>query len=111
MCPQRPGKLRHVFSRTMTNLSSLRSRTVPNTGEIIPAGWHRREPGSLMSGPDLDELLDRVAERDHDAFTSLYDSTANLVFSLSRRVVVDPDLAAEVSQEVFLEMRSAKRCS
>lgn len=76
---------------------------VPNTGRIVPLGWRRHELGGPMSGVDLDGLLDRVADRDRDAFNLLYDATADLVYGIARRVVVDPDLAAEVTQEVFLE--------
>lgn len=57
-----------------------------------------------MSGVDLDDLLGRVADGDRDAFNTFYDATADLVYGISRRVVVDLHLAAEITQEVFLEV-------
>ena len=57
-----------------------------------------------MTGVDLDALLAGVADGDRDAFSQFYDHMADLVFGIARRVVVDPDLAAEITQEVFLEV-------
>lgn len=57
-----------------------------------------------MTGADLDVLLTKVADGDRNAFSKFYDQTADLVYGIARRVVVDPDLAAEVTQEVFLEV-------
>lgn len=57
-----------------------------------------------MNGSDLDVLLVKVADGDRSAFSEFYDHTADLVYGIARRVVVDPDLAADVTQEVFLEV-------
>jgi RNA polymerase sigma-70 factor, ECF subfamily len=57
----------------------------------------------MLNGVDLDELLVRVADGDRDAFDKFYDASADLVFGIARRVLVDRDLAAEVTQEIFLE--------
>lgn len=64
----------------------------------------RRERRPAVSGADLDRLLVDVAHGDRDAFSQFYDLTADLVFGIARRVVVDHDLAAEITQEVFLEV-------
>ncbi|MFJ7280318.1 sigma-70 family RNA polymerase sigma factor [Kitasatospora sp. NPDC098663] len=57
-------------------------------------------------GPDLKELLARVAFGDQAAFGQLYDSVAGPVFGLVRRVLRDPAQSEEVLLEVW---RSAAR--
>ncbi|MEX2655166.1 MAG: sigma-70 family RNA polymerase sigma factor [Acidimicrobiia bacterium] len=75
-----------------------------------PTGSHRYERSGPMSGAELDALLVQVANGDRHAFNQLYDATADLVYGIARRVVVDRDLAAEIAQEVFLEVwRKATR--
>lgn len=49
-------------------------------------------------------LMDRVRTGDEAAFAEVYDATAPLVHGTSRRVLRDPDLAAEVTQEVMIEV-------
>lgn len=59
---------------------------------------------------DIDGLLARVGTGDRSAFEAVYDETADLVYGIARRIVVDPELAREVAQEVFLEVwRKADR--
>lgn len=59
---------------------------------------------------NLDALLEQVSGGDQHAFEQVYDATADLVYGIARRVVVDRDLASEITQEVFLEVwRSATR--
>ena len=48
-----------------------------------------------------DDLLLRVATGDREAFAELYRLAAPRVLGLARRTVVDPDLAEDVTQEVF----------
>ena len=76
----------------------------------------RRETVAFMSdhdarpAPDVDELMERVARGDQEAFASLYDALSPLVYGLVLRVVRDPAHSEEVTQEVFLEVwRQAKR--
>ncbi len=79
----------------------------PTIADTAP---HRVERGGMVSGVDLDGLLIRVADGDRDAFDKFYDASADLVFGIARRVVIDRDLAAEVTQEIFLEVwRKAQR--
>lgn len=54
--------------------------------------------GQLLSG-----LLARVAAGDREAFAALYDETAATVHGVAQRVLRDPDLAADVTQEVMIE--------
>ncbi|WP_235939969.1 ECF RNA polymerase sigma factor SigK [Occultella kanbiaonis] len=74
-----------------------------------------RLPGTIPddttgSRDDLSELMQRAALGDQDAFAAIYDATAPVVHGVARRVLRDPDLAAEVTQEVMLEAwRTAPR--
>lgn len=54
--------------------------------------------------PAIDDLLVAVGRGDRRAFAQLYDELAPTVVGLARSVVRDPDLAAEVAQDVFLEV-------
>lgn len=61
-------------------------------------------------GPHLAALLRRTAQGDHRAFEQVYDLLAPAVFGSVRRVVRDPCLSEEVTQEVFIEIwRTASR--
>ncbi len=60
--------------------------------------------------PDADELLRRTARGDEAAFASLYDATAARVHGLALRVVRDPGMAEEITQEVMVDVwRTAAR--
>ena len=54
--------------------------------------------------PAGSELIRRMAAGDRAAFTAFYDAYAPLAFGLLRRMLRDPDEAAEVLQEVFWEL-------
>jgi len=65
-------------------------------------------PEDPSGGPD--ELLRRVARGDQAAFTTLYDQVAPRVYGLALRVVRDPAMAEEVTQEALVEVwRTAAR--
>jgi RNA polymerase sigma-70 factor (ECF subfamily) len=55
-------------------------------------------------GPDLAQVVARVAAGDKDAFATLYDALASPVFGLVLRVLRDPAQSEEVSQEVMVEV-------
>src|ERR1700687_1498877 len=57
-------------------------------------------PGSEASRA----LIAAIAAGDRDAFSRFYDLTAPMAFGLIRRVLRDPEAAAEVLQEVFWQV-------
>lgn len=67
----------------------------PGRGALRPV------PGSADRPADL---LGRCARGDDAAFAEFYDLTSARVYGLVLRVVRAPDLAAEVTQEVYLEV-------
>ncbi|MET8682713.1 sigma-70 family RNA polymerase sigma factor [Streptomyces sp. NPDC004732] len=61
-------------------------------------------------GPDLQELLARVARGDQQAFTGVYDAVAGPVLGIVRGVLRDHAQSEEVTQEVLVEVwRTAPR--
>lgn len=69
-----------------------------------PAGPRR------LATADANALLSAAAGGDQDAFAALYDLLSPAVHGTARAVLRDPDLAAEVLQEVMLEVwRTAPR--
>ncbi|MEU8675787.1 sigma-70 family RNA polymerase sigma factor [Streptomyces sp. NPDC048560] len=66
--------------------------------------------GAPSAGPDLQELLVRVARGDQQAFASVYDAVCGPVLGLVRSVLRDPAQSEEVAQEVLVEVwRTAPR--
>lgn len=86
----------------------------PERGEGMPP--LRRVPDRPGGGAESDatehgdqsarlaQLLTRSARGHEDAFAELYDLTIARVFGVVLRVLRAPDLAAEVTQEVYLEI-------
>ncbi|MEV0440821.1 sigma-70 family RNA polymerase sigma factor [Streptomyces spectabilis] len=61
-------------------------------------------------GPDLQELMARVARGDQQAFSSLYDAVTAPVLGVVRGVLRDHAQSEEVTQEVLVEVwRTAPR--
>lgn len=66
--------------------------------------------GTPSGATDAETLLSAVATGDEAAFAALYDAVAGGVHGVARAVLRDPDHAAEVTQEVMLEVwRTAPR--
>lgn len=70
--------------------------------ELTPPGPTAR-PNPRTSPDVLPDLLRRTATGDEDAFAGLYDLTSARVYGLVLRVIRAPELAAEVTQEVYVE--------
>lgn len=49
-------------------------------------------------------LLDLVAAGDQQAFAEFYRLTSRRVFGMARRVLIDPDLSEDATQEVFIQV-------
>jgi RNA polymerase sigma-70 factor (ECF subfamily) len=59
---------------------------------------------ALPGSETFPALIARIAAGDRDAFSRFYDLAAPLAFGLIRRVLRDPEAAAEVLQEVFWQV-------
>jgi RNA polymerase sigma-70 factor (ECF subfamily) len=59
---------------------------------------------SAGAGSETSTLITRIAAGDRDAFSRFYDLLAPIAFGLIRRVLRDPEAAAEVLQEVFWQV-------
>lgn len=62
-----------------------------------------------MTNADESELIARVARGDERAFLQLYDCHASRVHGLTLRILGDPMLAEEATQDTFLKLWSRAR--
>lgn len=70
-----------------------------------PSGDPSPGPGGAPSpAVDLAQLLRRSARGDEEAFAELYDATSRRIYGLVLRVVRDPAMSEEVTQEVYLDV-------
>ncbi|MGW0647361.1 sigma-70 family RNA polymerase sigma factor [Streptomyces umbrinus] len=60
--------------------------------------------GNPSTGPDLQELVSRVALGDEDAFAGVYDAVVSPVMGVVRAVLRDQAQSEEVAQEVLVEV-------
>jgi RNA polymerase sigma-70 factor (ECF subfamily) len=60
--------------------------------------------GAAASSSELADLLRRSARGDEDAFATLYDATSRRIYGLVLRIVRDPAMSEEVTQEVYLDV-------
>ncbi|MGA9278989.1 sigma-70 family RNA polymerase sigma factor [Ilumatobacter sp.] len=58
----------------------------------------------MASKTELSTLAERVVDGDRRAFAQIYDEIAPLVFGVVKRVLRDPAMSEEVTQEVFVEI-------
>lgn len=66
-------------------------------------------PAAVSDSPaDLSQrlsgLLARIAGGDQAAFAEFYQLTSRRVFGMARRVLIDPELSEDTTQEVFLQV-------
>ncbi len=67
------------------------------------AATDRSDTGT-STAPTLTDLLQRVARQDRSAFELFYEQTKRRVYGLVRRVLVDPELSEDATQEVYLQV-------
>jgi RNA polymerase sigma-70 factor (ECF subfamily) len=58
----------------------------------------------MVTSPDLDALLRRVAHHDSEAFAALYDATRSRVYGMVSRVLRDRGYSEETTQDVYLQV-------
>ncbi|WP_051794849.1 ECF RNA polymerase sigma factor SigK [Streptomyces sp. NRRL S-87] len=77
----------------------------------MSAGRQRSSSGDRRTaGSELDELLERTADGDREAFTRLYEVVSRPVMGMACTVVRDVAQAEEVAQDVLVEVwRTAGR--
>ena len=63
----------------------------------------------LVTDPDDNELVAKVAKGDERAFLALYDRHSSHIYALALRILRDPILAEEVTQDTFLKLWSRAR--
>jgi RNA polymerase sigma-70 factor (ECF subfamily) len=81
--------------------------SLPPNSEGQPSGSARQREGSSAREAEAAHLVKLMAlcSRGHeDAFTELYDLTSKRIYGVILRVLRSPDLAAEVTQEVYVEV-------
>ena len=62
-------------------------------------------PGTAVDlNQQLAQLLERVAQGDQASFAEFYRLTSRRVFGMARRVLIDPELSEDTTQEVFLQV-------
>jgi len=71
---------------------------------VTPEPERTLERPQRPAPPDLDKLLYSAAAGDQGAFAALYDAIAPRAYGLIRRIVRDPALAEEVTQDVMVEV-------
>ncbi len=77
---------------------------------VEPSRPRAVEAGPTDAAAELVDLLRRSARGHEDAFTALYDRTCARIYGIVLRVLRSPDQAAEVTQEVYVEVwRQAAR--
>jgi RNA polymerase sigma-70 factor, ECF subfamily len=72
--------------------------------DVNPLRLLKASPARGAEVTTLDETLRQAGRGDEAAFSEFYDQTAALVTGIVRRVVRDPAMAEEITQEVFVEI-------
>lgn len=84
--------------------------TTDSSASVSPASNRKSTRASSVSNEHLGELVVASARGDQQAFAELYDQTSSRVHGVVLRVLRSQDHAAEVTQEVFVEVwRQAAR--
>lgn len=74
----------------------------PNAPNSEAAAAVTEPPADLSQR--LIDLLERTGQGDQEAFAEFYRLTSRRVFGMARRVLIDPELSQDTTQEVFLQV-------
>jgi len=69
-----------------------------------PSSQPGRSGGREVDAAHLVDLMTRSARGHEDAFAELYDLTSSRIYAIVLRVLRSPDHAAEVTQEIYVEV-------
>lgn len=111
----------HQMRRTAPPVFPLAWGSLGRDARISPPGdlcWvvmetpnapNSEAPAAVTDSPaDLSKrlagLLARIAGGDQAAFAEFYQLTSRRVFGMARRVLIDPELSEDTTQEVFLQV-------
>lgn len=78
-------------------------RSVP-TGPGSDASGAGRSAGRAAENARLADLLGQASRGHEEAFAELYDATSSRIYGIVLRVLRSPDHAAEVTQDVYVEV-------
>lgn len=96
----------HGVRHTHPGALCLKPMDTPRVSRITPARLDAEKAAgeSAGSATGLAELLARIAGQDRNAFAEFYALTSRRVYGLARRVLIDPDLSEDTTQEVYLQV-------
>lgn len=100
---RRPGSssVRELRRRALC----LEPMDTPRVSRVAPGDARAHESaGDSGTGSTLTDLLLRIAQQDTDAFAAFYEQTSRRVYGLARRVLIDPELSEDATQEVYLQV-------
>ena len=80
-------------------LGVMETPNAPNAESAAAVTEPPVDPGQRLSA-----LLERIARGDQAAFAEFYQLTSRRVFGMARRVLIDPELSEDTTQEVFLQV-------
>lgn len=78
--------------------------TVSGNLALQPSAYPHDSPQDQTQA--LGSLIARVASGDQAAFTALYDATSSMVHGLALRILRDPEAAADVTIEVYMQVHT-----
>lgn len=86
---------RQPLDNICLNVMDTPNNPAPPVFETAPA----TDVGSQLAG-----LLELVANGDQQAFADFYRLTSRRVYGMAKRVLIDPDLSEDATQEVFMQV-------
>lgn len=96
----------HAVTDSHRGALCLKPMDTPRVSRTTPARSDSDQATGESSGSasDLFGLLARIAQHDQSAFAEFYAQTSRRVYGLARRVLIDPELSQDTTQEVYLQV-------